>query len=81
MCLRNLNTEAIMYSICPIVGLTENSGVVWLDFGLEVLKRVVYEKTGIDIETIWSTLEEIRSSAALLETNLTTARLQKASLL
>eukprot|EP00171_Calliarthron_tuberculosum_P023637 IDg23637t1 len=58
-----------VYRLCPVFGIVPSSIHVWLDYGLEVLTRVVRRPELRDFEIRWPTEEEMRSSSALLEHN------------
>ena len=64
-----LKVRNTIYSLCPIFGVTDSTVGVWLDYGLEVLKRVVVQKEEKDYEIRWPSYEEMKASAALLENN------------
>ena len=58
-----------MYSLCPIFGVTDSAIGVWLDFGLEVLRRVVMNKENVDFGIRWPEFEEMKESFSLLVEN------------
>ena len=59
------------YSIyaCSNIWVSPSSVGVWLDYGLEVLLRVLKRKSRTKFEVRWPTVEEMQSSSALLQTN------------
>lgn len=54
--------------MCPIFGIVL-SVFLWLDFSLEVLKRVVFRQDCPDFAIRWPTVDEMRASEALLLRN------------
>jgi len=64
-----LKSRDPIYKMCPFFGLVPSSAYVWLDFALEVLKKVVTYDNNKDFEVRWPTPAEMRESAGLLERN------------
>ena len=56
-----------MYKMCPIFGLVPSSISVWLDFGLEVMTKVVLSNCIRDMRIEWTSDEEMNHSANLLK--------------
>ena len=69
MALWYLKTKGTLYSLCPIFGVTDSTIGVWMDYALEVLKRVVCNRSRTEFEIRWPTHDEMKLSAALLEKN------------
>jgi len=77
MALFFLKSRDPLYKMCPIFGVVPTTTAVWLDYSLDVLKRVVMKPGSSDFEVRWPTLEEIRRSSALLTQNRELGRLLK----
>lgn len=64
-----VKSKTPLYSLCPIFGVTDSRIGVWMNYGLEVLKRVVRDKDANSFEIRWPTVEEMWQSTALFENN------------
>ena len=64
-----LKSRCPLYKLCTVFGVVPSSMYVWLDFGLEVLLRVVQNPAYVEYEIRWPIETEMRASAALLERN------------
>ena len=58
-----------MYKLCPIFGLVPSSVSVWLDFGLEVMQKIVRTYRDNHFRICWPSEHEMRNSASLLTRN------------
>jgi len=72
-----LKSRDPLYKLCPIFGVVPTTAQVWLDFSLEIMKKVVTKTGAPDFEIRWPTVEEMRASAALLQRNRELGRLLK----
>lgn len=61
-----LKSSDPIYKICPAFGVVPSTIVVWLDYGLEVLLRVLKNAQLPYFAIEWPKEVEIRASAALL---------------
>lgn len=64
-----LKSRCPMYKMCLIFGLAPSSLLVWLDYSLEVLYRLLQCPTNTQYEIRWPNEQEMRSAASLLERN------------
>jgi len=77
MALFFLKSRDPLYKLCPMFGVVPTTAAVWLDYSLEVLKRVVTKRGASDFEVRWPTPDEMWSSSALLAQNRELGRLLK----
>lgn len=64
-----LKSKACTHEICSIFGIVPFSAYVRLDFGMEVLYKVVINPRNMDFEIRLSTTNEMYESSLLLEQN------------
>ena len=69
LCLRYLKSRWVTYKLCPICGLIPTSFYVWLDYGMQVLLRVVQKSNKKIFEVRWPSVDEMKMLAALLQRN------------
>lgn len=62
-----LKSSGRQYQLAPIFGIVQTSLSVWIDFGLEVLLRMIIQKAHPDMRLEWPTEIEMKASAALLK--------------
>ena len=72
-----LKTKGSVYTLCPIFGIVPSSFLVWLEYSLEVLLRVVKKTSRTEFEIRWPNEGEMLASSLLLQINRTDGPLLK----
>lgn len=67
--LHYLKSSARQIHLCPMFGLVPSSVQVWVDYGMEVLFRVVKKKSRKDFAVKWPTEVEMKDSSDNLTNN------------
>ena len=57
------------YKLCPISGLIPTPLQAWLDYGIQVLLRIVQKRDKTDFDARWPSVDEMKMSVALLQIN------------
>ncbi len=64
-----LKTLCAANRLCPVFGVVPSSVYVWIDYAMEVLLKVVKDKSKSEFEVRWPSVAEMEESNAILKRN------------